>query len=40
MTWFAREPGVAWLDVAAAGGTAGVAATIAEKVDKVEGRIG
>jgi len=40
MTWFVREPGVAWIDVAAAGGTAGVAATIAEKIDKVEGRIG
>jgi len=40
MTWFAREPGVAWLDVAAAGGPAGVAATIAEKIDSVEGRSG
>jgi len=40
MTWFVREPGVAWIDVAAAGGAAGVAATIAEKLDKVEGRIG
>jgi len=40
MTWFAREPGVAWLDVAAGGGPAGVAATIAEKIDSVEGRSG
>jgi tRNA dimethylallyltransferase len=40
MTWFVREPGAAWIDVAAAGGAAGVAATIAEKLDKVEGRIG
>jgi len=46
MTWFAREPDVAWLDVATAGGGAGVAAMIAEKVgkaeevDTVEGRIG
>ena len=40
MTWFAREPGVAWLDVAAAGGAEAVAATIAEKIDKAEGRIG
>jgi tRNA dimethylallyltransferase len=40
MTWFVREPGVAWVDVAAGGGAAGVAATIAEKLDKVEGRIG
>ena len=40
MTWFVREPGVAWIDVAAAGGAAGVAATIAEKLDKAEGRIG
>jgi tRNA dimethylallyltransferase len=40
MTWFAREPGVAWLDVATAGGAAAVAATIAEKVDNAEGRIG
>lgn len=40
MTWFVREPGVAWIDVAAAGGAAGVAATIAEKLDKVGGRIG
>ena len=45
MTWFAREPDVAWLDVATAGGGAGVAAMIAEKVgkaekvDTVEGRI-
>jgi tRNA dimethylallyltransferase len=39
MTWFLREPGVAWIDVAAAGGATEVAATIAEKIDTVEGRI-
>ena len=36
MTWFTREPGVAWLDVAAAGGAPGVAAAIAEKIGKAE----
>ena len=40
MTWFVREPDVAWLDVVAGGGAAGVAATIAGKLDKMEGRIG
>jgi tRNA dimethylallyltransferase len=36
MTWFTREPGVAWLDVAAMGGAPGVAAAIAEKVGEAE----
>jgi tRNA dimethylallyltransferase len=40
MTWFVREPDVAWIDVVAAGGANGVAATIAGKLDKREGRIG
>ena len=38
MTWFEREPGIEWIDVAAAGGADGVAADRGE-ARKVEGRI-
>ncbi len=34
VTWFAREPGVAWIDVAAAGGADGVAAAIEERLTR------
>ncbi len=40
VTWFAREPDVEWVDVAAAGGTEGVAAAIEARIQKVEGVIG
>lgn len=39
-TWFAREPNIEWIDVEGiAGGAAGVAATIATRLER-EGRIG
>jgi tRNA dimethylallyltransferase len=38
-TWFAREPGVDWIDTAAAGGSGGVAAAIETQL-KMEGIIG
>jgi tRNA dimethylallyltransferase len=37
MTWFAREPGIEWVDVAAAGSSDGVAAVIEAKLVMTEG---
>jgi tRNA dimethylallyltransferase len=38
MTWFAREPDIAWVDVATAGDATGVAAAIEARL-QWEGRI-
>jgi len=37
MTWFAREPGIEWIDVGAAGSVEGVAATIEARLQLTEG---
>jgi tRNA dimethylallyltransferase len=37
-TWFAREPGLAWLDVGRAGGAEGVAAAIEARLDAAGAR--
>jgi tRNA dimethylallyltransferase len=37
MTWFAREPGIEWVDVAAAGSIEGVAAAIEARLRMTEG---
>jgi tRNA dimethylallyltransferase len=37
MTWFAREPGIEWVDVAAAGSSDGVASVIEAKLVMTEG---
>jgi tRNA dimethylallyltransferase len=37
MTWFAREPGIEWVDVAAAGSAEGVAAAIEARLQMTEG---
>jgi len=39
MTWFAREPGIEWIDVDVAGGLEGVAAAIQAGVTRMEGGI-
>jgi tRNA dimethylallyltransferase len=39
MTWFAREPGIEWIDVSAAGSAEGVAAAIEARLHMTEGGI-